>query len=279
LPATRRTARAAWPIDAQRHVTKLAGRVVTPAQQLAIHHDADANAVRHAHKHRIGRRDYVATRGPQLGQRARLTGILDVHGDAQRGGERIAQADVAPAERRCVQHATECRIDHAGHDDAHAFARADPFVVDENLLDAAREFLRQHADVFVGLKAADDAELFPHQVSDEDVSARGANVDADDAALAGVDVEKSRAAATADGFTEGAFEDERLVEQLADEETGNTAAHVHQAGEIGAGDWLMSANQVERNLPVDFAAGTAPRHFEIVGIDLSHRNCSLLGLI
>jgi len=33
----------------------------------------------------------------------------------------------------------------------------------------------------------------------------------------------------------------------------------------------MSANQVEGNLPVDFAAGAAPSDLEIVWVDLSHK--------
>ena len=159
---------------------------------------------------------------------------------------------------------------HAGRDHADAFANADLFVVGERLLDAADQLLRQRVDVFVGLETADDAELLAHQVGDEDVSARGANVDADDAAFARVDVKKSRAAATADGFAECAFEDERLAEEFADEEAGDAAADVHEAGEVRARDWLMSTNEVQRDLTINLARGAAPGDFKIMWIDLAH---------
>jgi hypothetical protein len=32
----------------------------------------------------------------------------------------------------------------------------------------------------------------------------------------------------------------------------------------------MGADQIQRNLPVNFAAGTAPRDFEIMWVDLTH---------
>ena len=80
-------------------------------------------------------------------------------------------------------------------------------------------------------------------------------------------------------FTDSAFEDQRLAEQFADEQAGDAAAHVHEPGQVRARNRLMSANQVESDLPVDFAAGTAPGDLEIVWIDLTHRYCSLLRLI
>src|SRR4029079_8420713 len=45
FPAADGTARTARTIDVQRHVRKLSGDVVAPAQQLAVDDDADANAV------------------------------------------------------------------------------------------------------------------------------------------------------------------------------------------------------------------------------------------
>src|SRR5262245_40381147 len=109
------------------------------------------------------------------------------------------------------------RIDHAGHRHADTFTGADPFVLAQYLLDTTRKFLNQHVDLAIGLKTTDYAELAAHQVGDEDVSSRSANVDADDATLARVDVEKSRTAAAPHRFTERAFEDQRLAEQFADQ--------------------------------------------------------------
>src|SRR5262249_4310308 len=162
-------------------------------------------------------------------------------------------------------------IDHARRHHADAFANTDLFVVGERLLDSPDQFLCQRVDVFVGLETTDDAELFAHQIGDEDVSARGANIDADHAALARVDVEKSWSAATADGFTERAFEDQRLAEQFAHEEAGDAAADVHESGEVRARDWLMSTNEVQRDLTINLARGAAPGDFEIVWIDLTHK--------
>src|SRR5688572_31367836 len=66
LPTTGRAARTSWTIDAQRHVSKLACRVVPPAHHFAIHDYAHAHAVRDADEHRISGRDDVAARRPQL---------------------------------------------------------------------------------------------------------------------------------------------------------------------------------------------------------------------
>jgi hypothetical protein len=62
------------------------------------------------------------------------------------------------------------------------------------------------------LKTADHAELAAHQVGDEDVGARDANIDAHDATLSRVDVKKSRTASASDSFADGAFKDERFAE-------------------------------------------------------------------
>ena len=127
--------------------------------------------------------------------------------NAERYGERIAQVNVAPSKRRRVQHVTTCRIDHAGHRNADTFTSPNLFVVAEYLLDATRKLLDQNTLVAVSLKTADNAELPAHQIGDEDVSARSANIDADDATLARVDVKKLWTAAASDLFTDRAFED------------------------------------------------------------------------
>ena len=110
-----------------------------------------------------------------------------------------------------MQHATLRRIDHARHSHADTFARAELFMVGKYLLDATREFLDQHINVAIRLKTADNSELPAHQIGDEDVSPRRANIDTDNTTLARVDVKKGRPAAATDGFTESAFEDQRLA--------------------------------------------------------------------
>jgi hypothetical protein len=189
----------------------------------------------------------------------------------------IPEIDVAPGECGCVQNAAFRRIYHAGHHNAYSFARTYLFVVSEYLLDATRELLNQHVDVAIGLKAADWTKLPAHQIRDEDISAGSANINADYAALAGVDVEKSRFSPATQGFTNRAFEDEVLAEELAHQQTGDAAAHVHQPGKVSTRDGLVCANEVQGDLPVDFAAGPTPSYLEIVWIDLPHvPNCSLL---
>jgi hypothetical protein len=166
--------------------------------------------------------------------------------------------------------ATLCGIDHAGHGDPHAFASADLFVIGEHLLDTACEFLDEYVGVAIGLKTADNAELPAHQVGAKDVAARRADVDADNAALARVDVEKSRATPTADRLAHGPFEDERLAEEFVHQEADDTASDVHQSRQVSTGDRLVGADEIQGDLPVDFAAGPASSDCEIVWIDLSH---------
>src|SRR5687768_16185721 len=96
---------------------------------------------------------------------------------AERGGEWIAQIHVAPAESRRVQHATECGVNHARHYDTNPLAGANLFVVDKHLFGPASQLLRQHVDVLVSLETTDDAKLFAHQIGNEDISARRANID------------------------------------------------------------------------------------------------------
>src|SRR6185503_1600302 len=96
FPATSCAARTAWSIDAQRHMTKLARGVMAPAHHFAIYDDTHANTVGNTHEDGVTRSDHVAARGPQLGQCACFTGVLDVHGDAESNSEWIAEVNVAP---------------------------------------------------------------------------------------------------------------------------------------------------------------------------------------
>ncbi len=169
-----------------------------------------------------------------------------------------------------MQYTSARWIDHAGNNYAHTFARTDLLVVGENLPDATREFRYQNGHVFVCLKTADYAELVSEQIGDHDVGARCANIYTNNASLSRVDIQKRWPTTTADGFTNGAFKDQRFVEEFADEKTRNAAPNVHQARQVSAGNRLMGANKIESDLAVDLAARSATGHCEIVRINLSH---------
>ena len=78
-----------------------------------------------------------------------------------------------------MQHAPARGIDHARNRNTDAFTSADLLVIGEHLLNATRELLDQNVNIAIGLKTADHAELATHQIGDEDVCARRANIDAD----------------------------------------------------------------------------------------------------
>ena len=87
------------------------------------------------------------------------------------------------------------------------------------------------------------------------------------------------AAITSNGFAKCTLKNETLIEQFANEQARYATTNVHQSRQVSARDWLVGTNEVERDLAIDFATGTAPGHFEVVWIDLSHLNCLQLGLI
>ena len=72
--------------------------------------------------------------------------------------------------------------------------------------------------------------------------------------LPGIDVEHRRLAAACN-FTGGALDDVAAGEELLDQQTDGAAAHVHAAGEVGAGDRLVAADEGERDLTVDVPRG------------------------
>src|ERR1044071_2525452 len=166
-------------------------------------------------------------------------------------------------------------IDHSGNSDTDTFTSTDFLVIDKDLLDASRELLNQHIDFAIRLKTADDAELPAHQIGDDDVSSRRTNIDTHNATLPGVDEEKRWSPSTTDRFADSAFEDQRLAQEFADQETGDAASHIHESREVSARHRLVSANEIQCNLSIDFAARTATCDLEIVWVDLAHRaNCS-----
>jgi hypothetical protein len=103
-------------------VAGLSGDVVRAAQELAVHGDADAAAVRDAdERHRpVHRR--VAAHCPDLREDARLHRILERHRQLRDRAERSHQIDIAPPERRRVLELAAVQIDQPGDHDANAMA-------------------------------------------------------------------------------------------------------------------------------------------------------------
>jgi hypothetical protein len=83
------------------------------------------------------------------------------------------------------------------------------------------------------------------------------------------DVEERRAAPP-HGLAGGAFGQEVSLEQVVDDEGDGGAADAHGAREIGTGDGLVGANQVQDDAAVDLAAGAARRDLEPGRVDASH---------
>src|SRR5206468_2331503 len=77
-------------------------------------------------------------------------------------------------------------------------------------------------------------------------------------------------APTARGFAGGAFDDLAVGEQLLDEQADRAAAHFHPARQVGARDWLMAADERQRDLTVDLPGGAARGNVEAIGINATH---------
>jgi hypothetical protein len=117
-------------------VTELPGDVVMAPQHLAVDNDAHADAVGDADEDQIAHGSRVVARRPHLSQRARLARILDVNRQPRSGGQRFANLDVAPTQRRGVNDSPGLAIDHSRGDHAHALACAGLFMFRQYLLDA-----------------------------------------------------------------------------------------------------------------------------------------------
>src|SRR6202040_871957 len=77
LPASGCAAPAARAVEIQWDVAEFAGNVVLAAHELAAEHHADAKAIRHGEIDEVPGCAGIAG-GPELCQRARLAGILDL---------------------------------------------------------------------------------------------------------------------------------------------------------------------------------------------------------
>src|SRR5262245_3233259 len=216
LPAARRAARAPRAVDAQRHVAELPRDVVMAPQHFAVNNDAHADAVRDADEDQVAHGRRVAARRPHLRQRARLPRILDVDLQPGGGGQRFANLDVAPAQRRGVNDTPRLAIDHPGDDHAHALARAGLLMFRQYFLDALAQLGHQTPGLPLGGKADDADQLPAHKVGHHQEGARHPDVHRHDAPLPRIDVKK-RGLATAMTLTRGALEDQPLGQQVVDD--------------------------------------------------------------
>ena len=265
FPAAGRAAPAARTVDIQGDVAEFTGDVVLSAHDLAALHDADAQAVRHGDVDEVAGRLGVAGR-PELRQRAGLAGVFDLDRHAERGRDRIAQTEVAPAQVGREEHQAGFRFDHARHDDADALAAAEILVLGEEPLDALHETGDKPLRIALGREAGDAGELAADQVGHHDERARRPDVDRHHAALARIDVEKGRLAAAL-RLAGGPFEDGAVADQLVDEQADRAAAGPHQPRQVGARNRLMGADQVQRDPAVDLPGGGAGGDAEVLRVD------------
>ena len=238
-------------------MAELAGDVVPPAQHLAVNHHADADAVRDADEHEVaGQAAEIFAHRPGLRERAGAAGVFDLHRQSGRRGQGFAQIDVAPAERRRMQHAHGRVLDHAGHDDADAFAGVDLGVIGEQRLDARGQQRDLLLRIAHGRKADRAGHRRAEQIGQHHERLAGANVGGDHGAAARIDVEKRRLAA-AHRFAGRAFEDQAFAQQVVDDQRDRAAAHVHRAREVGARNRLARAHQVQHDAAIDLARRAA----------------------
>jgi hypothetical protein len=251
-------------------VAELAGNVVPPAEQFAVHDHADAEAVGHRHEHEIAsRRRHACLRRPDLRQRARASRVFDLERKPDRRRERLSQVHVAPAQRRRVQHAHRRVLDHAGHDDADAFARVQAAVFLEERADALRQRGRERFGIALGGKSEDAAQRPPEQVREHVVGLAGANVHGHHRPPARIDIEKGRLP-PALALAGRAFDDQPGAEEVVDDQADAAAAHAHRAGEVGARNRLVRAHEIQHDLPVDLARRALRGDTEADRVDPSH---------
>ncbi len=95
FPATRGTTAAARAVQVQGDVAEFASDAVLAPNELAAEHDADAQTIRHGEIDEVAGRARITGR-PQLRERARFAGILDLDGQADSRRDRISQQEIAP---------------------------------------------------------------------------------------------------------------------------------------------------------------------------------------
>ena len=122
-----------------------------------------------------------------------------------------------------------------------------------------------------GRERHDAGERLAQQVGQHEEGLADADVGGHDGAAPGVDVEKRRLAAAV-GLAGGALDDELALQQVVDDEGDGAAGDAHDAGEVGAGDGLVRAHQVQGDAVVDVAAGAARGDLESGRVDAAHKS-------
>ena len=207
---------------------------------------------------------------PELRQRARLAGILDLdrQGESPRRSHLAtrdrASPGWAPSRTRPVSASTMPGTttptpSHRPRSSCPARMR----------LDAFREAGDEPLVVAFGRIAGDAGELPAEQVGHHHERARRPDVDGDDASLARIDVEKRRLAAAL-RFARGALEHGAVRDQLIDQQADGAAADPHQPREVGARDRLVDADEIQGDPAVDLARGAAGGEPQVSRMHGSH---------
>src|SRR5689334_24002072 len=105
------------------------------------------------------------------------------------------------------------------------------------------------------------------EIGDREGGAGGADVDADDADALLVQVQEARPA-PARGAADGAFGDPALANQLLGDRGDGAGLQPGMARQIGPGDRLVPAYQVEHDPAVDVAGRFARGYLKVGQVDL-----------
>ena len=114
-----------------------------------------------------------------------------------------------------------------------------------------------------------EGELLAAKVRKHEVSAAESHIDCDDEPILSLQVQKGRFAATA-RFSSGALIDQALVYKLTDQQAHGSACDAHAAGEVGARDGLMLANEIECNAAINVARCSAGGDPKVLSINFAH---------
>jgi hypothetical protein len=148
-------------------------------------------------------------------------------------------------------------------------ARVHILLVGQEGADATSERLHQHPHIGDGCHPDDAAQRFAEQVSQHQVGLAGTNVYGDNRSPPRLDIEKRRFA-PANRLTRGALEHQLLREELVDNDAYGTATDAHGAGEVGPGNRLMRADEIQGDAAVDVPRRALRRYPKAAGVDSAH---------
>ncbi len=168
-----------------------------------------------------------------------------------------------------MQHLHRGLLDHSRHDDTDAVADFTLGLLIERGANFFREYLHERIRIDRGGKARHTSDGLAEEIREHEVRLARANVHCDDNAAPGFDIQEGRLA-TAHGLARGSFEDELLFEQFVDDDADGAAANTHGACEVGTGNRLMRAHEIQRDPAIDVAGCALRRHSELAGVDSPH---------